>query len=102
MEHSYLFFDIECANCFGGVGKMCSFGYVLTDEDFNVIDSQDVAMNPEAEFDWYLFSPKNKCRLAYSKDYFARSIISTLITKESKSFWKKADGVLSVSAAQTM
>lgn len=70
MEHSYLFFDIECANCFGGVGKMCSFGYVLTDEDFNVIDSQDVAMNPEAEFDWYLFSPKNKCRLAYSKDYF--------------------------------
>lgn len=70
MEHSYLFFDIECANCFGGVGKMCSFGYVLTDGDFNVLDSQDVAMNPEAEFDWYLFSAKNKCKLAYSKDYF--------------------------------
>ncbi|MGP1459668.1 MAG: 3'-5' exonuclease [Treponema sp.] len=70
MEHSYLFFDIECANCFGGVGKMCSFGYVLTDADFTVLDSQDVAMNPEAEFDWYLFSAKNKCKLAYSKDYF--------------------------------
>ena len=49
---------------------MCSFGYVLTDENFNILDSQDVAMNPESEFDWYLFSPKNKCKLAYSKDYF--------------------------------
>ncbi len=70
LERSYLFFDIECANCFGGIGKMCSFGYALTDSAFNVLDSQDVVMNPEAEFDWYLFSPKNKCPLAYSKDYF--------------------------------
>ncbi len=70
MEHSYLFFDIECANCFGGIGKMCSFGYVLTDSAFTVLDTQDVVINPEAEFDWYLFSPKNKCQLAYSKDYF--------------------------------
>lgn len=70
MDKSYLFFDIECANCFDGVGKMCSFGYVLTDADFNVLDTDDVVMNPETEFDWYLFSSKNKCPLAYSKDYF--------------------------------
>lgn len=70
MEKTYLFFDIECANCFNGVGKMCSFGYVLVDENFTIIDTDDVVMNPEAEFDWYLLSPKNKCSLAYSKDYF--------------------------------
>ena len=70
MEKTFLFFDIECANMFDGVGKICSFGYVLTDEDFNIMDSDDVVMNPETEFDWYLFSPKNKCPLAYSKDYF--------------------------------
>ena len=70
MEKNYLFFDIECANCFNGVGKMCSFGYVLVDGDFTIIDTDDVVMNPEAEFDWYLFSPKNKCSLSYSKDYF--------------------------------
>ncbi len=70
MDKSYLFFDIECANCFDGVGKMCSFGYVLTDRYFNVLDTDDVVMNPECEFDWYLFSPKNQCPLAYSKDYF--------------------------------
>ena len=28
----YVFFDIECANCFQGNGKICSFGYVITDE----------------------------------------------------------------------
>ncbi|MCR5288655.1 MAG: hypothetical protein K6E51_01535, partial [Treponema sp.] len=70
MDKSYLFFDIECANCFDGNGKMCSFGYVLTDASFSVLDTDDVVMNPETEFDWYLFSPKNKCPLSYSKDYF--------------------------------
>ncbi len=70
MDKSYLFFDIECANCFGGVGKMCSFGYVVVDENFTVLDSDDVVMNPETEFDWYLFNPKKGCMLAYSKDYF--------------------------------
>ena len=42
----YLFFDIECSNCFNGVGKMCEFGYVLTDEKFNVISSDDIPMSP--------------------------------------------------------
>lgn len=70
MDKTYLFFDIECANCFGGVGKMCSFGYVLINEDWEILDEDDVVMNPEAEFDWYLFDPKHGCKLAYSKDYF--------------------------------
>ena len=30
----YLFFDIECANCFDGKGKICEFGYIQTDENF--------------------------------------------------------------------
>ncbi|MCK9169430.1 MAG: exonuclease domain-containing protein [Treponema sp.] len=72
MNDTYLFFDIECANCFNGEGKMCSFGYVVTDCSFTVIDSQDIVMNPQSEFDWYLFSPKNRCPLAYSKEYFRR------------------------------
>lgn len=70
MDKSYIWFDIECANCFDGVGKMCSFGYVVTDEEFNILDEDDVVMNPETEFDWFLFDPKKGCQLAYSKDYF--------------------------------
>ena len=70
MDKTYLFFDIECANCFGGVGKMCSFGYVVVNQDWTILDEDDVVMNPETEFDWYLFDQKRGCKLAYSKDYF--------------------------------
>ena len=71
MNHkSFVFFDCECANTFDGIGKICSLGYVLCDDELNVIESQDVVMNPECEFDWYLFSGKSEVKLAYSKDYF--------------------------------
>ncbi|MCR4823523.1 MAG: hypothetical protein K5873_11705 [Treponema sp.] len=69
---TYLFFDIECANSFGGIGKICSFGYVLCDENFSPIESDDLLMNPDAPFDWYLFSKNAKCRLAYSREEYNR------------------------------
>lgn len=46
----YLFFDIECANCFQGKGKICSFGYVLTNEEFTVLDKYDMVINPASKF----------------------------------------------------
>lgn len=71
MNHkTFVFFDCECANTFDGVGKICSLGYVIADDELNIIESEDVVMNPECEFDWYLFSGKGGCQLAYSKDYF--------------------------------
>ncbi len=45
----YLFFDIECANCFG-TAKICSFGYVLTDLSFRVLAKRDLIINPRAQF----------------------------------------------------
>lgn len=65
----YLFFDIECSNCFEGKGKICEFGYVLTDERFNELDKKIFLVNPNAEFDWYVA----KNLLAYSKDTYRRS-----------------------------
>ena len=50
----YLFFDTECANCFDGIGKICEFGYVLTDENLNTLKSGIHLINPDAEFDWYV------------------------------------------------
>ena len=47
---NYLFFDIECACHSGGVAKICSFGYVLCDTDFNVIEKKDILINPVSEF----------------------------------------------------
>ena len=62
----YLFFDIECANSFDGVGKICEFGYVLTDENLNVIKQGIHLINPDAEFDWYV---KNKIISYAIKEY---------------------------------
>ncbi len=53
----YLYFDIECATCKGGKGKICTFGYVLVDENFNIITSEDIIINPgikRKEYDWYV------------------------------------------------
>ena len=39
----YLFFDIECANCYNNCAKLFSLGYVVTDENFNIIrEKEDV------------------------------------------------------------
>ncbi len=51
---------------------MCSFGYVLTDESFNIIETDDIVMNPECEFDWYLFANKNDIKLAYPREHFRK------------------------------
>ncbi|MCQ2772688.1 MAG: hypothetical protein MJ238_05400 [Bacilli bacterium] len=41
----YLFFDLECANTDGG-GKICEFGYVVTDESFNIVEKDLIIINP--------------------------------------------------------
>ena len=51
---NYLFFDVECANSFDGVGKICEFGYIFTDENLNIIKQGIHLINPNAEFDWYV------------------------------------------------
>lgn len=64
----YLFFDIECATCAGNKGKICEFGYVLTDEAFAVKEKGLLLVNPRSAFDWYVI----KNMLAFRKeDYLA-------------------------------
>ena len=46
----YLFFDIECAGVFKNVAKICAFGYCLTDEQFNILEKEDVLINPKGKF----------------------------------------------------
>ena len=63
---NYLFFDIECANCFNNRGKICEFGYVLTDDKFNEIKKDNIIINPNAKFDKYVI----KNMLTYSKEEY--------------------------------
>ena len=46
----YLFFDIECAGVFKNVAKICAFGYCLVDEQFHILEKEDVLINPKGGF----------------------------------------------------
>ncbi|MGM9645195.1 MAG: hypothetical protein ACI3XS_00695 [Eubacteriales bacterium] len=69
----YLFFDIECANCFNGQGKICSFGYVITDDKFNLIKKQDITMDPHAKFHLSGRGNRPGIVLAYDEETFRSS-----------------------------
>ena len=63
----YLFFDIESADGNFSRGAMCSFGYVLCDEEYNVIEEDDILINPAIDrWDWYVV----KNILPYKKDVY--------------------------------
>lgn len=70
----FLFFDIECSNCFNNIGKMCEFGYVLTDEKFNIITKNCYVMSPGKGRDnrFKLRNRKNQIDidLAYEEEYY--------------------------------
>ena len=63
----YLFFDIECANCYNNCAKIFSLGYVITDEKFNILhEKEDMLINPRDRFDWYVA----KKMMAYPRSIF--------------------------------
>lgn len=80
----YLFFDIEGANCFNFVSKMCTFGYVITNEKFKIKSKIDVVMNPETFFDKHILKEKmNAYPIEFYNSkppfsYFYKSIASIL------------------------
>ena len=72
----YLFFDIECANCFDNIGKICEFGYVLVDKNFNIKEQENILVNPNSVFDRYVLDKmlaykeyEYKCHPKYPEVY---------------------------------
>ena len=45
-----VFFDIECASVHKTIAKICAFGYVVCDEQFNIIKKEDILINPKGGF----------------------------------------------------
>lgn len=61
-----VFFDIECANCFGGVCKICEFGHVSCGLDLALSGQGEMIINPEDGFNL------GGIRLAYAeRTYFS-------------------------------
>lgn len=46
----YLFFDIECSVVSKNAAKICAFGYCLTDEQFHILEKEDILINPQGGF----------------------------------------------------
>lgn len=46
----YLFFDIECSIVSKNQAKICAFGYCLTDEQFHILEKEDILINPQGGF----------------------------------------------------
>lgn len=67
----YVFFDIECAD--GGKGSICSFGYVITDECFNELESNDLVINPESKFRLAGRSKNPEILFAYTEEEFKKA-----------------------------
>lgn len=62
----YLFFDIECSN-----GRdICSFGYCLTDADFNILEQEDILVNPKSKFMLGRPGGPPEIKLSYDKKEF--------------------------------
>lgn len=59
-----LFFDTECANCNNHIAKICEFGYVLTDDNLNIIETNNLLINPQDKFNTYGFK-KAGIQLSY-------------------------------------
>lgn len=87
----YVFFDCECANCLQGEGKICSLGYVLTDENFQILKKKDIIINPDAPF--YLGNAKNGegIKLAYPLFRFKWSHTFPYYYQEIKNLFNKEE-----------
>ncbi len=63
----YLFFDIECCN-----GRdICEFGYVVTDENFRVLEKDDLVINPKKPFELNKKGKRPDIRLYYPEERYA-------------------------------
>ncbi|MBE6609691.1 MAG: 3'-5' exonuclease [Ruminococcaceae bacterium] len=74
---NYLFFDIECACHIGGIAKICSFGYVLCDSDFNVIEKKDILINPVSAFSREFFEDGAEFFAYPAEQFYAQPAFDT-------------------------
>lgn len=86
----YLFFDIECADSV----HMCEFGYVITDEQFNIIEKKDILINPEVKFNLIGRPNQKDLKLFYSEEEYYSSPIFPYYYEEIKNILEYQDQLI--------
>ena len=84
----YLFFDIESPD--GSPYAICEFGYVITDENFNILDRNNLLINPEKKIKPIYRRGELKIKLFYPPYKYFQSplfpsrypVIRNLLTKD--------------------
>jgi len=69
----YLFFDEEFGNCSFPYNKIISLGYVLCDENFNILEQKDIVINHDSFFDPVFFKKDTDIKLAYSQQTYRQA-----------------------------
>lgn len=67
-----VFFDIECAGVHKTYAKICVFGYVVCDEKFNILEKEDILINPKGRFELTDRKGEKGIVLPYSYDDFKK------------------------------
>lgn len=88
----FVFFDIECAN--GGIGSICTFGYLITDEEFTEMESRDLIMNPPGKFKLTGRVGRPDVALAYSEETFRSAPMFPSFYEEIKNLLEAEDQIV--------
>ena len=78
----YLFFDIECSVVSKSAAKICAFGYCLTDEQFHILEKEDILINPQGGF--HLTDRKGTQGLVLPYEYASFKKYPTFLEKAEK------------------
>lgn len=96
----YLFFDIECAVVFKNVAKICAFGYCLTDEQFNIIEKNDILINPQGRFHLTDRKGRRGLVLPYEYDEFKTYPVFPKVVKKIRAMLQDKDTLVAGHATQ--
>lgn len=88
----YVFFDIECAD--GGKGSVCSFGYVITDENFCELESDDIVINPDSKFRLSGRSKRPSILFAYTESEFRQAPLFPVFYEKIRSLLEAEDQIV--------
>ena len=90
----YVFFDIECACVYKYTAKICAFGYTVTDENYNVLEKEDILINPKGKFHLTDRKGGDGIVLPYEYDEFKSRPIFPAVYKKIKALLEDPDAIV--------